>query len=144
MSKARQNRRNRAPEGFEILAPTLEGFTRKMREAEAESLETRRPDEVLWPILHIHHQRSRYIYQQYYEKKAISKEVYEYCLTQKLADANLIAKWKKPGFEHLCCLKCAQATSNFGTACVCRVPKKDLAADANFECKSCGCRGCSN
>jgi len=31
----------------------------------------------------------------YYKKKAISKELYEYCLAEKIADANLIAKWKK-------------------------------------------------
>jgi bud site selection protein 31 len=143
MSRARQNKR-RAPEGFDALTPTLEAFTRKMREAEAESLESKRPDEVLWPIMRIHHQRSRYIYQLYYDKKEITKEVYDYCLAQKIADANLIAKWKKSGYEHLCCLKCSQATSNFGAGCICRVPKKDLSAGHDFECKNCGCRGCSS
>ncbi len=146
MSARQRANKRRTPEGFDTLAPTLEAFTRKMREAEADSLENRRPDEILWPIIRLHHQRSRYIYQQYYEKKAITKEVYDYCLAQKLADANLIAKWKKTGYENLCCLKCAQATSNFGTTCICRVPKKDLAAGAShdFECKNCGCRGCSS
>lgn len=31
----------------------------------------------------------------YYKKQAISRELYEWCLEQGYADANLIAKWKK-------------------------------------------------
>ena len=27
---------------------------------------------------------------------------------EKIADANLIAKWKKQGYENLCCLRCIQ------------------------------------
>jgi hypothetical protein len=33
----------------------------------------------------------------YYEKEAISKELYDFLLKNKYADANLIAKWKKQG-----------------------------------------------
>jgi bud site selection protein 31 len=47
---------------------------------------------------------SRYIYELFYKKKEISRELYEYCLTEKWADPALIAKWKKSGFERLCCL----------------------------------------
>lgn len=47
---------------------------------------------------------SRYIFDLFYKKKEISRELYEYCLREKWADANLIAKWKKSGFERLCCL----------------------------------------
>jgi hypothetical protein len=42
---------------------------------------------------------SRYIYDLYYEKEAISKELYDFLLKNKYADANLIAKWKKQGYE---------------------------------------------
>jgi hypothetical protein len=34
-----------------------------------------------------------------YEKEAISKELYDFLLKNKYADANLIAKWKKQGYE---------------------------------------------
>ena len=44
---------------------------------------------------------SRYVYEMFYKYKKISREVYQYCLDQKLADAALIAKWKKPGYEKL-------------------------------------------
>lgn len=45
--------------------------------------------------MRMHHQRSRYIYDLYYRRKAISRELYDYCIAEKYADANLIAKWKK-------------------------------------------------
>jgi bud site selection protein 31 len=42
---------------------------------------------------------SRYIYDLYYEKEAISKKLYEWLLKNNYADATLIAKWKKQGYE---------------------------------------------
>lgn len=42
----------------------------------------------------------------YYLKKEITRELYEYCLQEQYGDANLIAKWKKTGYEKLCCLHC--------------------------------------
>lgn len=92
-------------------------------------------------------------------------ELYEYCLKESIADKNLIAKWKKQGYENLCCLRCIQARdTNFGTNCICRVPKSKLEAVSDLcvflckfyielasslaqgkvvECVHCGCRGCS-
>lgn len=57
---------------------------------------------VHWPIFQISHQRSRYVYELYYEKEAISKELYEYLLKNGYADKMLIAKWKKTGYEKVC------------------------------------------
>ena len=42
---------------------------------------------------------SRYIYDLYYEKEAISRQLYDWLLKNGYADANLIAKWKKQGYE---------------------------------------------
>lgn len=42
---------------------------------------------------------SRYIYELYYDKDAVSKQLYEWLLKNGYADANLIAKWKKQGYE---------------------------------------------
>ena len=62
-------------------------------------------------------------------------ELYEYCLKEGYADKNLIAKWKKQGYENLCCLRCIQCRdTNFGTNCICRVPKAKLE-----EVSSCFC-----
>ncbi len=44
--------------------------------------EGKRKMEMSWPIFRIHHQRSRYIYDMYYKKKKISKDLYEYCLRE--------------------------------------------------------------
>ena len=54
-------------------------------------------------------------------------ELYEFCLKEGYADKNLIAKWKKQGYENLCCLRCIQCRdTNFGTNCICRVPKTKM------------------
>lgn len=63
--------------------------------AENDPHEGKRKVEALWPIFRLHHQRSRYVYELFYKRKAISKELYEYLLKQGYADGNLIAKWKK-------------------------------------------------
>ena len=42
---------------------------------------------------------SRYIYDLYYEKEAISRKLYDWLLKNGYADGNLIAKWKKQGYE---------------------------------------------
>ncbi|KAJ3258479.1 Component of the SF3b subcomplex of the U2 snRNP [Boothiomyces macroporosus] len=83
------------PDGWEDIEPTLMELGRKMREAENEPSEGKRKTEVSWPIFRLHHQRTRYVYEMYYKRNAISKELYDYCIKQKYADAALIAKWKK-------------------------------------------------
>ncbi|CAG8577201.1 7201_t:CDS:2 [Diversispora eburnea] len=145
MPKIKHSRTKKPPEGFEDIEPTLLEFAQKMKDAENEPHEGKRRVESLWPIFRLHHQRSRYIYDLYYKREAISKEVYDYCLKLGYADANLIAKWKKPGFERLCCLRCIQPKdTNFGTTCICRVPKSKLEEGRIVECVLCGCRGCSS
>ena len=65
-------------------------------------------------------------------------ELYEYCLKENIADKNLIAKWKKQGYENLCCLRCIQARdTNFGTNCICRVPKSKLEAVGTLFVEAC-------
>ncbi|KAJ4776220.1 hypothetical protein LUZ62_060477 [Rhynchospora pubera] len=111
------------PDGWELIAPTLHDLEAKMRQAENDPNDGKRKCEALWPIFHIAHQKSRCIYDLYYKRQEISRELYEFCLEQGYADANLIAKWKKPGYERLCCLRCIQTRDhNFGTTCMCRVP----------------------
>lgn len=132
------------PDGWDIIEPLLESIEERMREATAESHEGKRRVESAWPIFKIHHQKSRLIYDLFYKKEEISKELYDFCINEKLADANLIAKWKKPGYENLCCLRCIQSRdTNFGTNCICRVPRKQREEERLIECNHCGCRGCS-
>jgi bud site selection protein 31 len=88
---------------------------------------------------------SRYIYDLYYEKEAISKQLYDWLLKNSYADGNLIAKWKKQGYEKLCCLRCIQTKeTNFNSTCICRVPREQLKEDQEVQCVNCGCRGCSS
>ncbi|GFF89041.1 G10 protein [Aspergillus lentulus] len=93
--------RNRKPPpaGFEDIEDTLLEFSNKMKDAENAPHDGKKKHEMLWPIFQISHQRSRYIYDLYYEKEAISRQLYEWLLKNNYADANLIAKWKKQGYE---------------------------------------------
>uniref|UniRef100_A0A2P2IFZ7 Protein BUD31 homolog n=1 Tax=Hirondellea gigas TaxID=1518452 RepID=A0A2P2IFZ7_9CRUS len=144
MPKIRTNN-TKPPAGWEILEETLEELEEKMREAGLDEHEGKRKTEGLWPIFRLHHQRSRYIYEMYYRKKKISRELYEFCLRENHADASLIAKWKKPGYERLCCLRCMQTRDhNYSTTCICRVPKAKLESGKVVECVHCGCRGCAS
>ena len=61
-----------------------------MRDAENESHEGKRKSESLWPIMRISHARSRYIYELYYKREAISKELYDWLLKEKYADAKQV------------------------------------------------------
>ncbi|XP_057775714.1 protein BUD31 homolog 2 isoform X1 [Salvia miltiorrhiza] len=143
MPKVKTNR-VKIPEGWELIEPTLRELQAKMREAENDPHDGKRKCEALWPIFKIAHQKSRYIFDLFHRRKEISKELYEFCLDQGYADRNLIAKWKKPGYERLCCLRCMQPRDhNFQTTCVCRVPKH-LREEKVIECVHCGCNGCAS
>ena len=62
-----------------------------MRDAENETHEGKRKTESLWPIMRINHARSRYIYELYYKRELISKQLYEWLLKQEYADAKYVA-----------------------------------------------------
>ena len=147
MPPIRSAGRNRRPPpvGFEDIEDTLLEFSNKMKDAEAASHEGKKRNEILWPIFQISHQRSRYVYDLYYMRQAISKQLYDWLLKNNYADANLIAKWKKQGYEQLCCLRCIQTKeTHFNSTCICRVPRDSLKEGQAIECVSCGCRGCGS
>ena len=145
MPRIRTLKSKKPPKGWEEIEGTLLELTQKIREVENEPHEGKRKVETLWPLYKLNHQRSRYIYDLFHKKKEISRELYNYCLKEKWGDHSLIAKWKKAGYERLCCLMCIQATNhNFKTTCICRVPKDKLMAGKVVECQHCGCRGCAS
>ncbi|SAM82971.1 probable G10 protein [Ustilago sp. UG-2017a] len=146
MPRLRTSRSTPPPEGFDEMEPILEEYDRKMRDAETEDTDGKRKVETLWPIIQINHTRSRYIYDLYYKREAISRELYDWLLKYQYADANLIAKWKRTGYEKLCCVRCIQSRDmNYqGSTCICRVPKAQLRPGTVVECVHCGCRGCSS
>ena len=72
------------------LGQILDDYARKMRDAENESHEGKRKTESLWPIMRISHTRSRYIYELYYKRDAISKQLYDWLLKEGYADAKLV------------------------------------------------------
>lgn len=145
MPKIRTLKSKPPPAGFEDIEAELEELNRKMREAELEPHDGKRKNESLWPVIRVNHQRSRFVFNLYFREKKISKELFDYLLKEQWADAALIAKWKKPGFDNLCCLQCVMGSAhNHGGACICRVPRRDLDKGKLVECQACGCRGCAS
>ncbi|KAJ8140389.1 hypothetical protein OY671_006424 [Metschnikowia pulcherrima] len=138
-------RSKKPPADFDKVEPTLLKLQAKLKEAQRQSLQssTASKNSSLWPVLRLNHQISRYVYSMYYQRKAISKELYDFLIQQKYVNADLIAKWKKQGYENLCCVGCIIVSEkNHGTTCICRVPRDDV-EDRNQEgCVTCGCRGC--
>lgn len=137
----------RYPADWEVLEDKLAEFEEALRAVEDEQHEGRKKHELVWPVFRLHHERSRYIYDMYYRQKKISRRCYEFALREKFADKDLIAKWKKAGYEKLCCMQCINASGHaYNTKCICRVPKADLDEDKRetIECNHCGCRGCAS
>lgn len=93
------SKRKPPPEGFSDIENDLLIFSNKMKDAQNKPPPAGPKHKAQWEIFQISHQRSRYIYDLYYEKEAISKQLYDYLLKNGYADPMLIAKWKKPGYE---------------------------------------------
>ncbi|KDP27376.1 hypothetical protein JCGZ_20200 [Jatropha curcas] len=92
---------------FELCKPDS-GMSSIVWTAENDPHNGKRKFEALRPIFKIAHQKSHCIFDLYHQRKEISKELYEFCLEQGYTDRNFVAKWKKPGYERLCCLSCMQ------------------------------------
>lgn len=93
------SKRKPPPEGFSDIEDDLLIFSNKMKDAQNTPTDNVPKHQAQWPIFQISHQRSRYIYELYYEKEAITKKLYDWLLKNGYADAMLIAKWKKQGYE---------------------------------------------
>ncbi|KAK6205524.1 G10 protein [Scheffersomyces amazonensis] len=140
------------PDGYNKIKPTLDKLIIKLRQAQTEDDKTATKKQSLWKIYQINHQISRYVYEMYYKRKLISKDLYDWLLLQNYVNADLIAKWKKQGYENLCCVQCIMVSDkNHKSTCVCRVPKDKLIENGededkitNLQCITCGCKGCAS
>lgn len=142
----RWNKKRAPPPGFEIIEATLEALEHELRDKIKETNEKKRKTESMWPVHQIGWQKSRYVYDMFYTYNRISRQVYDYCLKQKLVDPALIAKWKKPGYERLCNTYVINPTNyKFGTTSICRVPIKDRGPEQKTaQDPTTGCCGCAS
>ena len=80
-------------------------------------------------VTRIHWEKNRFIFDLMYNRKVMSRDLYDWLVREKIADGALIAKWRKPGYEILCSLLAIQkGNHNFGTTSHCRVPMRQRAA----------------
>jgi len=132
--------RRNAPEGFDQVEEQLHVYAEQMKAHLVEEGIGKRKQEVRWPIIQISWNRSRYVYDKY-RSGEINRKLYEWLLENDYADASLIAKWKKPGYEFLCSPLCIDAgQTNFGSTCICRVPLAQR--DKNKTMNACAQSGC--
>ncbi len=160
--RARHRHRHRhhhspPPQGFDEVKPTLDDFETRLLDiqnsGQASSKVSKLATEELWKILQIQHERTRYVYRLYFERRLISRELYLWLLRERYADKLLIAKWKRRGYEKLCCLQCIRSNSD-NSVCICRVPRAQLEEEARRkgegeevtfkQCVHCGCSGCAS
>lgn len=149
---------SKPPSGFTEIEPKLREFDILLKEQIKKArLRNKKDNETgLRPglredseVFKLHHEKSRYIFDLYFTKKGISKELYMWLLHEKIVDKLLIAKWSKKGYERLCCLRCInkQEFLTGDKVCICRTPKKDLKINkkktATLACTLCGCNGCT-
>lgn len=146
LNNKKWSKKKRPPPGFDIIEPVLEALENELRDKVKESNEGKRKTESLWPVHQINWQKSRYVYDMYYTYNRIPRPVYDYCIQQKIIDAALIAKWKKPGYERLCSTYVINPTNyKFGTTSICRVPIKDRSdATQTAQDPTTGCLGCAS
>lgn len=139
-------KRKKPPAGFDYVEPILESLENELRDVVKDVNLNKRKQESMWPIHQINWQKSRYIYDMFYQHHKISRQVYQYCIDQKLVDAALIAKWKKPGYERLCSTYVINpANYKFGTTSICRVPYKDRNEEQKLaKDPTTGCMGCAS
>lgn len=124
----------------------MRAMENELRDKVKESNAGKRNTESMWPVLQIQHQRTRYVYDMHYIYHKISKPVLDYCVKNKTADAALMAKWKKPGYELLCSTYVINpANYKFGTTSICRVPHTQRSAELKFaQDPTTGCMGCAS
>lgn len=145
-SRRKWGKAARTPKGYEVIEAVIEAFDNENRDKVKESNAGKRNTESLWPVHQIAWQRSRYVYDMFYTYRRISREVYDYCIKFKIADAALIAKWKKPGYEKLCSTYVINPSNyKFGTTSICRVPLTDRSEmQKSAQDPTTGCLGCAS
>ena len=55
MPKIATQRTKKAPQGWDLISPTLLELKQKLRDVENEPLEGKRKPETVWPIFKLHH-----------------------------------------------------------------------------------------
>ncbi|MEW5320155.1 MAG: hypothetical protein WDW38_011252 [Sanguina aurantia] len=145
MSAIRRKLKNKkAPDGWELIEEVIEDFEQQMKEAVNEEHDKKRKSELTWKIHRLHWEKNRFIYDLMYQRKVMSRELFDWLSREKIADAALISKWRKPGYEILCSMLAIQkGNHNFGTTSHCRVPmhkrasQQRISPDVQSGCISC-------
>ena len=132
--------------GWEDIEGVIEDFEQQMKDAVSEDEDGKRKNELNWKVHRVHFDKNRFIWELMYKQKVMKRELYDYLVREKIADAPLISKWRKPGYENLCSMLAIQKSGhNFGTTSICRVPIRNRAPQQQLSPYiQTGCISCSS
>jgi len=138
--------KGRVPDGFDRIEDVLNDFEHQLRDAVNEEHEGKRRAETTWKVHRLHWEKNRFLHDLMYVKKAMSRELFDFLVTNKVADGALIAKWRKPGYELLCSTLAVQKSGTaFGTTALCRVPLRSRAPQQRLQPSvMTGCVSCAS
>ncbi|KAK4533726.1 hypothetical protein CCYA_CCYA18G4608 [Cyanidiococcus yangmingshanensis] len=77
---------------------------------------------LLWPLHQVHHDQNRAIYLKRFVERKLSRATFAYFVRYRIADGDLIAKWRRRGYRALCSLWAVSRCTAQGGHAVCRVP----------------------
>ena len=94
-------RKSEYPDGWDDIENDIIAFKNKMKDAQNKPPPPGAKHRAQWEIFQISHQRSRYVFDLYDNKEAISTELYDWLIKKGHADRLLMSKWRKEGYENV-------------------------------------------
>ena len=79
MAYRRRLKNKKPPAGWELIEEVIEDFEAQLKEAVNEEHEGRRKNELTWKIHRIHWEKNRFIYDLFYVRKVMSRELVRPC-----------------------------------------------------------------
>jgi bud site selection protein 31 len=102
-------------------------------EARRDAIEHDHGTTSLWPLHQVHYDQNRAIYRKRFIEHKLSRATYSYFVRYRIADGDLIAKWRRRGYRALCSLwAISRCTAARGHA-ICRVPLRKRRSIGDVE-----------
>ena len=99
----------------------------------------------LWPLHRLHFRRNRLVYRKRFVERVLDRHTYQYLVRHRIADGELMAKWRRPGYRSLCSLMAVSRMTQRRTHSLCRVPlRKRQGAASLVPSAATGCLSCAD
>jgi bud site selection protein 31 len=143
MSRVRRNPSLNPPAEWAEVRDLIVDFTAKLKEAEDVVVDDNWTREQWVAINRANWIRCRCVYIRRYISRTMKEDLFEWILKEGFAERDLIALWRKTGYERVCCVRCASDKSD-AEGCACRRTRtaNELRDAPAPKCRECWCPGC--